>query len=118
MKKLAVIVVASLLAFALHAGAMAGFTMLGALTDAHAAQGADGHHAQPLPPSCPIGNICPSLSGTQPDAFSAALAVIFVFVALAYAIPVASPRVSAPAPAPPFRFPNDPKFLLAVLKRE
>ncbi|WKZ28904.1 MAG: hypothetical protein QY323_05260 [Patescibacteria group bacterium] len=117
MRKLALLLAFSLVAAALHFGAMAGFRAMSELATGHAAH-AD--HAVPIAASCPVGSICPMVSSPLLQMNKTApLSALIVFIALLAAIRLPSFAVFPLAYAgPPSTRPNNPDALLSVFKRE
>lgn len=117
MRKLALFLSLTLIAAALHFGAMAGFQVMTELATSHAAHAG---HEMPLLPTCPIGSICPMASNPLLNLNAAVLLLLSVFVAVFFAsicLPSLAVLPLAYAGPPGFR-PNNANSLLSVFKRE
>jgi hypothetical protein len=117
MRKLAMLLLFTLVATALHFGAMAGFRVMTELATGH---GAHTEHSMPLAPTCPVGSICPMISNPllHLDKNTPLFALV-LFVALLASIRLPS-LVALPLAyaGPPRSRPNNANTLLSVFKRE
>lgn len=117
MRKLAMFLLCTLFAAALHFGAMAGFRVMTELATGHAAHT---EHSTPLVPTCPVGSICPMVFSPLLNLDkNAPLLALAMFVALLAFIrlPSLATFPLAYAGPPSFR-PNNANTLLSVFKRE
>ncbi|MFA5854607.1 MAG: hypothetical protein WC866_06060 [Patescibacteria group bacterium] len=117
MRKLAMLLMFTLFAAALHFGAMAGFRVMTELAAGHAAHT---EHSMPLAPTCPVGSICPMISSPLLNLDkNAPLLALVLFVVLLAVIRLASLATFPLAYAgPPRSRPNNANTLLSVFKRE
>jgi hypothetical protein len=117
MRKIAMLLAFTLVAAALHFGAMAGFHVMTELATGHASHA---EHSLPFAPTCPVGSICPMVSSPLLNLDkNAPLFALVLFVALLAAIQLPSlANVSLAYAGPPRSRPNSAKSLLSVFKRE
>lgn len=117
MRKLALLLAFTLVAAALHFGAMAGFR---AMTELAAGHSAHAEHSLPFVPTCPVGSICPVVSNPLLNLDkNAPLFTLVLFVALLATLRLPSPVIVPRAyGSPPRSRPNSAHALLSVFKRE
>ena len=117
MRKFVMLLAFTLVASALHFGAMAGFRVMTELATGHASHA---EHSLPLAPTCPVGSMCPMVSSPLLNLDkNVPLSALVLFVALLAAIRLPSIAIFPLAYAgPPRSRPNNANSLLSVFKRE